>query len=82
MPIILKNIKLFHATSLFLYLTPENSRKPDFQGVLTEYNMRHSQLTFICSKSTIATLGKEVKYVIDVVLVFLLLTLNIFHTFL
>ena len=81
MPIILKNIKLFHATGLVLYLTPENIRKPDFQGVLTKYNMQYSQLTFICSKSTIETLRKEVKYVIDVVLVFLLLTLNIFHTF-
>ena len=51
-----------------------------------------TQLTFTCSKSTIETLEKEVKYVQsylqkhqkdvhDVVLVFLLLTLNILHTF-
>ena len=41
------------------------------------------QLTFICSKSTIET-PEKVKLTIrtqDVVLVFLLLTLNIFHTF-
>ena len=52
-----------------------------------------SQQTFNGSKSTIETLERGVKYVqsqqlkhqnavIDVVLVFLLLTLNIFHTFL
>ena len=50
-----------------------------------------SQLRFTCSKSTIETLEKAVKYnhdkstrtidVIDAVLVFLLLTLNIFNTF-
>ena len=49
------------------------------------------QLTFIFSQSAIETLEKGVKYVqvndekyqsvIDVVLVFFLLTLNIFHTF-
>ena len=43
------------------------------------------QLTFTSSKSTIGALEKGVKYVqsgiIDVVLVFLLLTLNTFHTF-
>ena len=42
-------------------------------------------LTFACSKSTIETFKKGVKYaksyIIDVVLMFLLLTLNIFHTF-
>ena len=39
-------------------------------------------LTFTCSKSTIETLKKGVKYdVTDVVRVFLLLTVNIFHTF-
>ena len=53
----------------------------------------HTQLTFTCSKSTIITLEKGVKFVqsyqwkhqndvIDVVLLFLLLTLNIFHIFL
>ena len=36
-----------------------------------------TQLTFICSKSAIETLEKGVN---DVVLVFLLLTLNTFHT--
>ena len=51
-----------------------------------------SQQTFTGSKSTIETLERGVKYVqsqqlkhqnavIDVVLIFLLLTLNIFHTF-
>ena len=40
-----------------------------------------NQLTFTCFNSTIETLGKGVKYVNDVVLVLLLLTLNIFHTF-
>ena len=49
-----------------------------------------SQLTFACSKSTIETLEKGVKYVQnirmficdnDVVLVFLFLTLNIFLAF-
>ena len=41
-----------------------------------------TQLTFTCSKSTIETLAKEVKYdVIDAFLVFLLLTVNIFHFF-
>ena len=43
-------------------------------------------LTLICSQSTVETLEKGVKWgvnnVSDVVLVFLLLTLNIFHTFL
>ena len=49
------------------------------------------QLTFIFSQSGIETLEKGVKYVqvnnekyqsvIDIVLVFFLLTLNIFHTF-
>ena len=40
-----------------------------------------SQLTFTRSKSTIETLEKDVKYfvVVDVVPVFLLLTLKIFH---
>ena len=37
-----------------------------------------SQLTFICSNSTIETLEKCVN---DVILVFLLLTLNIFRIF-
>ena len=51
-----------------------------------------AQLTFTCSKSKIETLEKGVKYVqslqqkyqnvIDAVLVFLLLTLNLFHIFL
>ena len=43
-----------------------------------------TQLTFTCSNSTVETLEKGVKYfddVNDVVLVFSLLTLNIFHTF-
>ena len=45
-----------------------------------------SQLTFTCSKSTTETLEKGVKYVqsfdvIVAVLMFLLSTLNIFHTF-
>ena len=51
-----------------------------------------TQLTLICSKSTTETLGKRAKYIqslqqkhqndaCDVVLVFLLLTLNIFHAF-
>ena len=46
-----------------------------------------AQLTFTCSKSAIETLEKSVKYfqrlddAIGVVLVFLLLTLKIFHTF-
>ena len=43
-----------------------------------------TQLIFTCSNSTIETLEKDVKYVNDVnnvVLVFLLLTLNIFHVF-
>ena len=39
-----------------------------------------TQQTFTCLKSVIETLGKGVKYVIDVFLVFLLLTLNIFYT--
>ena len=40
-----------------------------------------TQLTFTCSKSAIETLEKDQHDVIDFVLVFLLLTLNIFHTF-
>ena len=36
-------------------------------------HFKHTQLTFTCSKSTIET-------VIDAILMFLLLTLNIFHT--
>ena len=40
-----------------------------------------TQQMLTCSKSTIETLEKSVKYVNDVVLVFLLLTLNIIHTF-
>ena len=42
-----------------------------------------TQLTFTCLKSTKETLEKRVKYVHvnDVFLVFVLLTLNIFHTF-
>ena len=41
-----------------------------------------SQLTFTCSKSRTEAVEKSVKYVrSDVVLVFLLLTLNMFHTF-
>ena len=48
------------------------------------------QLTFTCSMSTIETLEKVLEYVevnnkntraMSVVLVFLLLTLNIFHSF-
>ena len=38
---------------------------------------RSALITFVCSKSSIKTVEK-----VDVVLVFLLLTLNIFHTFL
>ena len=42
----------------------------------------HSQLTFTCSKSNIQTLEKGEKYVFhDIFLVFLLLTLSIFHIF-
>ena len=40
-----------------------------------------TQLTYTCLKSTIETLEKGVKYVSDVVLVILLLTLKIFHAF-
>ena len=43
---------------------------------------KDSQLTFTCSKSTIKTLGKGAKCVIDVVQVFLLLTVNILNPFL
>ena len=52
--------------------------------------MKLTQVIFTCSNSTIETLEKGVKYVqsqkkhqndaIDVVLVFLILPLNIFHT--
>ena len=52
-------------------------------------NRANTQLTFTFSKSAIETLEKGVKYVkvndndvIDVVLVFLMLTLNIFYLFL
>ena len=41
---------------------------------------RTTQLTFTCSKSTIETLETGVNYVDHVLLVFLLLTLNIFRT--
>ena len=47
----------------------------------------NAQLKFTCSYSTIETLEKgacsklAIKHVTDVVLVFLLLTLNIFHNF-
>ena len=40
-----------------------------------------TQLTFTCSKLTIETLEKGVIDVIDIVLVFLLLNLNMFRTF-
>ena len=61
-------------------------------GSIKVYPIKYSQmfknvfqLTFTGSKSTIGALEKGVKYVqsgiIDVVLVFLLLTLNTFHTF-
>ena len=40
-----------------------------------------TQLTIICSKSTIEKLEKGVKTVTDFILMFLLLTLNIFNTF-
>ena len=44
---------------------------------------RATKLKFTCSKSAIKTVERGVKYVpvADVVLGFLLLTLNIFHTF-
>ena len=42
-----------------------------------------TQLTLTCSKSTVETVDKGLTIkTIDVVLVFLLLNLNIFHTFL
>ena len=40
-----------------------------------------THLTFSCSKSTLETLAQGAKYVDDVILVFLLLTMNIFYTF-
>ena len=56
--------------------------------VLFFYKMEHvgkpedcAQLTFTCPKLTTETLEKGVKYVLDIVLIFLLLTLKIFHTF-
>ena len=63
-----------------------------FFGVMDIILIELTKLTFTCSKSTIETLEKGVKYVqkntkkyqndaIDVVLMSLLLTLNIFHTF-
>ena len=50
--------------------------------MITNFMNGDSQLTFTCSKSRTEVVEKSVKYVrSDVVLVFLLLTLNIFHTF-
>ena len=46
-----------------------------------ELKLSASQLAFTCSKFRIETLEQGVKYVSDVVLIFLLLTLDIFHTF-
>lgn len=61
-----------------------------FIAILFERKVITTQITFTCWKSTIATLEKGVKckvnnntveYVIEVVLLFLLLTWNVFHTF-
>ena len=73
-----REIKPFHTTGLLLY-PPENIRKPLVswysQGVekvnsgmkwVKVYSKRHKEitlLTFTCSKSTIKTLEKDVKYV-------------------
>ena len=46
-----------------------------------EIKLSASQLAFTSSKFTIETLEQGMKYVIDVTLMFLLLTLNMFHTF-
>ena len=46
-----------------------------------EIKLSASQLAFTSSKFTIETLEQGMKYVIDVALMFLLLTLNMFHTF-
>ena len=64
---------------------------PNVEIIIADKN-KTTQLTFTCSKSTVETLEKGVKYVqintkntrttsFDIVLVFLLLTLNIFHSF-
>ena len=53
-------------------------------NTLNLFSSADDQLTFACSKLTVETLEKGLKHVSDVndvVLVFLLLTLNIFHTF-
>ena len=64
-----------------------------FSFILSQTVNHAYQQTFICSKSTIQTLGKGTKYVknknkdaratstANVVLMSLMLTLNIFHTF-
>ena len=60
------------AVGLFKYIWPfANARHGSV-------NSDKAKLTFTFSKSTIETLEKGVS---DVVLVFLLLTFNIFHTF-
>ena len=72
-----------------LYINFTACDRPELLNIKKVINKRkmwlqidvHIQLTFTCSKSTIETLAKGVRYA-DVVLAFLLLTLIIFHIFL
>ena len=83
-----KNQRMFQAASFF------NANNPGFEILFfgsffwRERGVGGAQLTFTCSKPTTETLEKGVKYVQsyqqkhqNVVLEFVLLTLNIFHTF-
>ena len=65
---------------MFHFIPPENW----FSDISGGYRNKNSQLIFTCSNSTIETIEKGVKTTErrhDVVLVFLLLTLNIRYTF-
>ena len=64
---------------MFRELFEQNSYHLNF--FQQEIKLSASQLAFTSSKFTIETLEQGMKYVIDVALMFLLLTLNMFHTF-